>query len=116
VVLRADAGYFAGALARAAHDAHICFAIGAKRIAPLWRLLAGIGEDDWHDAIDMDGTQVAEQGTVAMFESFEHSGPRGRLLLNASLDSSDCERQGLACRGLQGQPTERGGVDVYYAA
>ena len=57
--MRADAGYFAGQLARAAHDAHISFAIGAKRIAPLWRLLAGIAEDDWHDAIDMDGAQVA---------------------------------------------------------
>jgi hypothetical protein len=33
--MRADAGYFAGALARAAHDEHISFAIGAKRIAPL---------------------------------------------------------------------------------
>jgi hypothetical protein len=29
VALRADAGYFAGALARAAHDEHISFAIGA---------------------------------------------------------------------------------------
>ena len=59
VALRADAGYFAGALARAAHDEHISFAIGARRIAPLWRLLAGIAEDDWHDAIDMGGAQVA---------------------------------------------------------
>ena len=59
VAMRADAGYFAGALARAAHDAKIAFAIGAKRIAPLWRLLAGIGDDDWHDATEMDGTQVA---------------------------------------------------------
>ena len=59
VAMRADAGYFAGQLARAAHDAKIAFAIGAKRIAPLWRLLAGIAEDDWHDAIDMDGAQVA---------------------------------------------------------
>ena len=59
VAMRADAGDFAGQLARAAHDAHISFAIGAKRIAPLWRLLAGIAEDDWHDAIDMDGAQVA---------------------------------------------------------
>ena len=59
VALRADAGYFAGALARAAHDAHISFAIGAKRIAPLWRLLAGIAEEDWHDAIGMDNAQVA---------------------------------------------------------
>ena len=59
VALRADAGYFAGALARAAHDEKIAFAIGAKRIAPLWRLLAGLAEDDWHDAIEMDGAQVA---------------------------------------------------------
>ena len=57
--MRADAGYFAGQLARAAHDEHIGFAIGAKRIAPLWRLLAGIADDDWHDAIDMDNAQVA---------------------------------------------------------
>ena len=40
--MRADAGYFAGQLARAAHDAKIAFAIGAKRIAPLWRLLDGL--------------------------------------------------------------------------
>jgi hypothetical protein len=59
VGLRADAGYFAGQLARAAHDAHIAFAIGARRIAPLWRLLAGVAADDWHDAIEMDNAQVA---------------------------------------------------------
>ena len=47
VAMRADAGYFAGALARAAHEAQISFAIGAKRIAPLWRLLAGIAGEDW---------------------------------------------------------------------
>jgi hypothetical protein len=34
VALRADAGYFAGALARAAHDEHISFAIGANRRPP----------------------------------------------------------------------------------
>ncbi|HEY5989914.1 MAG TPA: IS1380 family transposase, partial [Streptosporangiaceae bacterium] len=59
VAMRADAGYFAGQLARAAHEARIAFAIGARRIAPLWRLLAGIAEDAWHDAIEMDGAQVA---------------------------------------------------------
>jgi hypothetical protein len=59
VAVRADAGYFAGQLARAAHDAHIAFAIGAKRIAPLWRLLAGLAEDAWHDAIEMGNAQVA---------------------------------------------------------
>jgi hypothetical protein len=59
VALRADAGYFAGQLARAAHDAHIAFAIGAKRIAPLWRLLAGLPDGAWHDAIEMENAQVA---------------------------------------------------------
>jgi hypothetical protein len=54
VRLRADAGYFAGQLARAALFEGVEFAIGAKRIAPLWRLLAGITEADWADAIDMD--------------------------------------------------------------
>jgi hypothetical protein len=59
VALRADAGYFAGALARAAAEANIGFAIGAKRIAPLWRLLDGIAETDWAEAIDMPAAQVA---------------------------------------------------------
>jgi Transposase DDE domain group 1 len=59
VLLRADAGYFAGALARAAHLAGVGFAIGAKRIAPLWRILNGLAEGDWTEAIDMDGAQVA---------------------------------------------------------
>ncbi len=59
VRLRADAGYFAGELARVAFVQGVEFAIGAKRIAPLWRMLSGIAEDDWADAIDMDGAQVA---------------------------------------------------------
>lgn len=57
--LRADAGYFAGDLARAAHGHGIGFAIGAKRIAPLWRLLSGITEDAWAEALGMDAAQVA---------------------------------------------------------
>jgi hypothetical protein len=59
VRLRVDAGYFAGELARVAFFADVKFAIGAKRIAPLWRLLSGIAEDSWTDAIDMGGAQVA---------------------------------------------------------
>jgi hypothetical protein len=59
ILLRADAGYFAGALARAALMAGVEFAIGAKRIAPLWRILGGIAEGDWIDATGMDGAQVA---------------------------------------------------------
>src|SRR4029079_17433722 len=57
--LRADAGYFAGELARAALFAEVEFAIGARRIAPLWRILDGVAETDWTEAIDMDGAQVA---------------------------------------------------------
>jgi hypothetical protein len=59
VRLRADGGYFAGALARAALASGVEFAIGAHRIVPLWRTLAGIAESDWVDAIDMPGAQVA---------------------------------------------------------
>jgi hypothetical protein len=59
VAMRADAGYFAGALARAAHDERISFAVGARRIAPLWRLLDGISDDAWTDATGMDHAQVA---------------------------------------------------------
>lgn len=59
VRLRADTGYFDGKLARAAFFACVEFAIGAKRMAPLWRLLSGLSDDDWTDAIGMDGAQVA---------------------------------------------------------
>ena len=59
VRLRADAGYFAGRPARAAHTAGVGYAIGAKRLAPLWRLLDGIDESCWVDAKDMHDTQVA---------------------------------------------------------
>ena len=44
IALRADAGYFAGDLARAA-AADIDFAIGAKRITTMWKALAGIADD-----------------------------------------------------------------------
>jgi hypothetical protein len=57
--LRTDAGYFAGELARTAQILGVEFAIGARRIAPLWRLLAGVAENAWTEAIDMTGAQVA---------------------------------------------------------
>ncbi len=59
IALRADAGYFAGELARAAAKEDMAFAIGAKRIGSMWRALAGIPGDAWRDAIEMDGAQVA---------------------------------------------------------
>ncbi|MGH3848089.1 MAG: transposase, partial [Pseudonocardiaceae bacterium] len=45
--------------ARTAAEDNIAFAIGAKRIAPLWRLLSDIAETDWHTATDMDNAEVA---------------------------------------------------------
>ncbi|HXZ69345.1 MAG TPA: IS1380 family transposase [Streptosporangiaceae bacterium] len=59
IALRADAGYSAGDLARAAAAAGIDFAIGAKRITTMWKALAGIAEDAWRDATGMEGAQVA---------------------------------------------------------
>jgi len=59
IALRADAGYFAGELARAAAAQDMVFAIGAKRISSMWRALAAVPEDAWRDAIGMDGAQVA---------------------------------------------------------
>jgi len=59
VRLRADTGYFDGKLARVAFQEGVEFAIGAKRIAPLWRLLSGVSETDWTDAVGMQGAQVA---------------------------------------------------------
>lgn len=59
VRLRAEGGYFAGQLARAALGADIEFAVGAHRVAPLWPALSGIAETDWTEAIDRAHAQVA---------------------------------------------------------
>jgi len=56
---RADARYFAGQLAHAALFTGMKFAIGARRLAPLWRLLDGLTEADWTAASDMVATQIA---------------------------------------------------------
>jgi DDE family transposase len=53
IALRADAGYFAGDLARAAAAENMAFAIGAKRITSMWKALAGIEDNAWRDAIDI---------------------------------------------------------------
>jgi hypothetical protein len=57
--IRADAGYFTGELAHAAVEQGCDFAIAAKRNTAMWRAYAGIGEDQWVDAIGMPGAQVA---------------------------------------------------------
>jgi hypothetical protein len=58
---------------RGAHDEDIAFAIGARRIAPLWRLLDGIADHDWHDAIEMENAQTL------------HPGQRARLARDAEI-------------------------------
>ena len=75
IALRADAGYFAGDLARAAAAADMDFAIGAKRITSMWRALAGIAEDAWRDAAGMANAQVA----VSPYRPAEW--PEGTVLL-----------------------------------
>ena len=118
VALRADAGYFAGALARAAHDEHISFAIGARRIAPLWRLLDGIGEDDWHDAIDMDHAQVA----VAAYGPDWWPATTRLLIRRARLDPAQVSADPRSRRRRTLHPAQRAlplpelaGADAIYA-
>lgn len=57
--VRADAGYFTADLAHAAVEQSCDFAIAAKRNPAMWRAYAGIGEEEWVDALDMPGAQVA---------------------------------------------------------
>ena len=51
IALRADAGYFAGDLARAAAAQDMMFAIGAKRITSMWKALAGVGHEGRRDEV-----------------------------------------------------------------
>jgi Transposase DDE domain group 1 len=59
VRVRMDAGYFASEIALECLFQGVGFAIGAKRIGPVWREVALIGEDAWVPAIGMDDTEVA---------------------------------------------------------
>src|SRR5229473_2562532 len=82
IALRADAGYFAGDLARAAAGHGMAFAIGAKRITTMWRALAGIAEDAWRDAIDMKDAQVA----VSPYKPADWPGDTVLLIRRVKLD------------------------------
>ncbi len=57
--VRADAGYFAGALARAAVDAGCDVAIAAKRNQAAWRALSAVRDEEWSPARGMPDGQVA---------------------------------------------------------
>lgn len=64
VKVRVDAGYFAGELARECLGKGVRFAIGAKRIKPLWAQAAKIPEDAWTPAIGLD--DEGREGEVAV--------------------------------------------------
>ena len=82
IALRADAGYFAGELARAAHGHGMLFAIGAKRISSMWKALELVPEDAWRDAIDMENAQVA----VSPYKPADWPGDTVLLIRRVKLD------------------------------
>lgn len=59
VRVRGDIGYFTKDLADAVVAAECDFAIGATRNPATWRAAASVPEDAWHDALGMNGAQVA---------------------------------------------------------
>jgi hypothetical protein len=59
IAVRADAGLFAGELARECLDRGIRFAIGAKRNTAIWRAALAIGDDAWVAAIGMEHAEIA---------------------------------------------------------
>ena len=82
IALRADAGYFAGDLARAAAAHDMIFAIGAKRITSMWKALAGIGDGASRGATGMDGAQVA----VSPYKPADWPGDTVLLIRRVKLD------------------------------
>lgn len=57
--VRADAGYFAAQVAKAAVDAGADFSIGVRRNQAVWRAMAAVPEDGWVPALGMDHAEVA---------------------------------------------------------
>lgn len=103
VRLRADGGYFAVDLAVAAYREGVGFAIGAKRIAPLWRILAGVEETDWVEAINMPGAQVA----VADYRPAWWPASTRLLIRRVALDSDQISSDPRARRRRTLHPDQR---------
>jgi hypothetical protein len=59
IAVRADAGLFAGELARECLDRGIRFAIGAKRNTALWRAALAMPDHGWVPAIGMEHAEIA---------------------------------------------------------
>lgn len=103
VAVRVDAGYFAGDLARAAREEGVAFAVGAKRIAPLWRLLSGIEPDAWADALEMHGAQV----TVADYKPVDWPTGTRLLIRRVALDPAQVSSDPRARRRRTLHPDQR---------
>jgi hypothetical protein len=59
ILFQGDSGYYAGKVAEKI-VAHGClFRLGVPRSRPLWRAVAAVHEDDWIEAVDYPGAQVA---------------------------------------------------------
>ncbi|MGH3198662.1 MAG: IS1380 family transposase [Streptosporangiaceae bacterium] len=103
IALRADAGYFAGDLARAAIKNNMEFAIGAKRISSMWRALAGIADSAWRDAIDMHGAQVA----VSPYKPADWPGDTVLLIRRVRLDPDQVSADSRSRRRRTLDPRQR---------
>jgi hypothetical protein len=79
VAVRVDAGYFAGELALECLWQGVKFAIGAKRIAPLWAELKLIPDDGWTAAIGLDDD--GREGEVAVMPYVPGWWPAGTTCL-----------------------------------
>jgi hypothetical protein len=79
VRVRVDAGYFAGELAVECLLNGVKFAIGARRIKPLWQAAAKIGEDAWTPAIGLD--DEGREGEIAVMPYVPNWWPEGAFCL-----------------------------------
>jgi hypothetical protein len=60
VTVRGDSGFYAVELMMDCRKRKMRFTFSATRTSLMWSKLAEIAEDDWEDAIDMNGAEVAE--------------------------------------------------------
>jgi len=60
VTVRGDSGFYAVELMNGCRKRNMRFTFSATRTSLMWSKLAEIAQDDWEDAIDMNGAEVAE--------------------------------------------------------
>ncbi|WP_195911134.1 IS1380 family transposase [Streptomyces kaniharaensis] len=59
ILFQGDSGYYSGKVAEKIVARGGLFRLGVPRSKPLWRAVARVYEDDWTDALDYPGAQVA---------------------------------------------------------